>query len=129
MVTPIAQLGDVLGAGAGIVVLVLFALLFLLPIAGRWRAFKKAGYPGWASIIPILSFYYTIKISENPSWYIFLLLIPFLNFVVVLKVRYDFMRVFGHGVGYMIGSVIPPVNIYIWYQLGYKAQHQGKGIF
>ncbi len=37
--------------------LIVGTVLAVLAIVGRWLLFRKAGRPGWLSIIPILNFY------------------------------------------------------------------------
>ena len=41
----------------------LAVIAVILLVIGRWRLFRKAGKPGWHSIIPILSMYQEYAIS------------------------------------------------------------------
>ena len=47
----------VAGLLGGTIIFIVFALIFVLPliiveIIALWKLFKKAGKPGWASIVP-----------------------------------------------------------------------------
>lgn len=58
---------------------ILFASIFsliimILHIIGVWNVFKKAGEPGWKSIIPFYNTYILYKISWNPMWFWLVLL-------------------------------------------------------
>src|SRR5208283_4844553 len=63
---------------------VLFGLLFagfwlalvVLVVAGMWKAFVKAGQPGWAVLIPIYNMYVLLKAAGKPGWWLLLMLIP-----------------------------------------------------
>src|SRR5437868_13350939 len=63
----------------------IFYLAFtILMIAAWWKVFTKAGQPGWACIIPIYNLYVWCKIVGRPWWWILLMLIPFVNFIILI---------------------------------------------
>jgi len=68
---------------------------YILVVAGLWKTFTKAGEPGWPSIIPILNWYYMVKISGRPGWWFLLFFVPILNIVVWLMVALDTVYAFG----------------------------------
>lgn len=43
-------------------------LLALVSIAGYWKVFKKAGQPGWGSLVPFYSSYLLYKITWGCGW-------------------------------------------------------------
>lgn len=91
--------GETGAAGAaGLLPIILAALV----IAGMWKAFAKAGKPGWAAIIPIYNIVVLLDIVGRPLWWIILLLIPFVNFVVGILLNIDFAKAFGKGIGFAI---------------------------
>ena len=65
-------------------------LLYVLIVAGLWKTFKKAGRPGWPALIPILNWYYIVKISGHPGWWFLLFFVPILNIVIWVMVALDF---------------------------------------
>lgn len=57
-----------------IIVILLILSLLVLRIIALWKLFKKAGKPGWASIIPFYNSYVLVEIA-GLNWWWFLLLI------------------------------------------------------
>lgn len=103
----------------------IFALLFLT-IVGFWKVFKKAGKPGWASIIPIYNMVVLLEIVKRPSWWIILMFIPFVNFVVMIVVMIQLAKLFGKGTGFGVGLAL--LNFIFFPILGFgKAQYLGGG--
>ena len=89
--------------GMGVVGGLISLVFIVLMIASAWKIFTKAGQPGWASIIPIYNFIVMLKIVGKPWWWIIGMLIPFLNFIVLILVMVNMAKVFGKGVGFAIG--------------------------
>ena len=79
-------------------VLALVAYGILVLIAG-WKMYTKAGQPGWTSIIPLLNVLALLRIVQRPWWWIFLLMIPFVNVVFFVIIHLALARAFGKGVG------------------------------
>ena len=103
----------------------IFWLAFMiLMIAGIWKIFAKAGQPGWASIIPIYNWYVWCKIVGRPGWWVILLLIPFINFIIVIILCIDLAKSFGKGVSFAIGLILLPVIFCPILGFG-SAQYQG----
>src|SRR5436305_8825405 len=81
-------------------------LIALFLIVAMWKVFTKAGQPGWASIIPIYNLYVWCKIVGRPWWWILLMLIPFVNFIILIILCIDMAKSFGKGVGFGIGLLL-----------------------
>jgi len=64
-------------------------------IAGMWKVFAKAGQPGWAAIIPIYNIIVLLQIVGKPIWWIVLILIPIVNFVVLILLSMELAVCFG----------------------------------
>ena len=113
------------GGGGGIIAM-LFGLIWLaLLVAGIvafWKIFTKAGKPGWASLIPIYNTVVLLEIVGRPIWWIVLMLIPFVNFVVMIILLIDLAKSFGKSA--LVGlSVIVLIGALI---LGFgDAKYQG----
>lgn len=57
-------IGGVLGVS------VVFAIVFyVLVVIADWKIFKKAGQPGWKSLIPIYNIYIMYKIVKMSKWF------------------------------------------------------------
>jgi len=69
----------------------------VLMVAGLWGMFSKAGWPGWAAIIPIYNAYVMVKVAGRPGWWLILFFIPLVNFIMILIIMWDLAKAFGHG--------------------------------
>ena len=69
-----AAVGGAVGAIAAF--FTIFAIVFfVLMVVANWKIFKKAGEPGWKSIIPIYNVYIMFKIVNMKSWFWWLIAI------------------------------------------------------
>ncbi|HEU4326964.1 MAG TPA: DUF5684 domain-containing protein [Roseiflexaceae bacterium] len=87
-------------------------VIAVIVIAGLWKVFTKAGQPGWAAIIPIYNYYILLKIAGKPGWWLLLLIIPFVNFVIMILTMIDLAKAFGKGTGFALGLIfLSPIFI------------------
>lgn len=92
-------------AGFGLVMFVIWFAVVALMIVSLWKIFKKAGQPGWASIVPIYNIVVWLQIVQKPIWWIVLLFIPIVNIVVMIMMYHALSKAFGKGVGYTLGML------------------------
>jgi hypothetical protein len=52
-----------------LLIVVPLSILIGLTIAGNWKMFKKAGQPGWASIIPVYQGWVLAEVGGKPGWW------------------------------------------------------------
>lgn len=72
------------------------AIILLLIHYGLWLLFKKAGRPGWESLVPLYREYSIItRIVGRPNWWILLLLIPIVNIFIFVGIYLDLVKAFG----------------------------------
>jgi len=83
--------------------LVIAIALIVVIVAGIWKTFEKAEKPGWAALIPIFNVIVLLDIAERPIWWIFLFLVPFVNFIIGIVIAVDIAERFGKGVGFGLG--------------------------
>lgn len=130
LVGPVLQQGAAGAAafGAFAVIVWLFAIVLgLLTIAGMWKAFQKAGRPGWGAIIPIYNLYLTLKIGGNSGWWLIAFVIPIVNILVAFKVSIDVARAFGRGLGFGLGLAL--IGFVFWPLLGFGDDtYRGTGV-
>jgi hypothetical protein len=69
------------GTGLSVIAIVLYLAIIIIAVAGMWKAFEKAGQPGWAAIIPFYNIFIMLEIINKPWWWFFMLLIPGVNVV------------------------------------------------
>jgi hypothetical protein len=93
-------------------------------IAGAWKAFAKAGEPGWAVIVPIYNFMILSKIAGKGEGYgaLVAVLTAFpctapVGMVLFLLLLMEFVKPFGKGAGYAVGLwLLAPI---FWPMLGF----------
>jgi hypothetical protein len=95
-------------AAMGTGILIFYLVILVLMIASMWKIFIKAGKPGWAAIIPIYNFIVLLEIVGKPNWWILLLIIPFVNFIILIIITHRLSISFGQGVGTTILLIILP---------------------
>ena len=108
--------------------MILFFLVFIIIMtASTWCIFVKAGYPGWAALIPFYSTIIILRITHRPLWWIFLLIMPIIGFIISFIVFIDLAKAFGKNVYFGIGLALFG---YIFFPiLGFgKARYTGKDI-
>jgi hypothetical protein len=91
------------GMSVGFMIVWLIVVIFL--IAAEWKIYTKAGKPGWAVLIPIYNLIVFLQIVGRPVWWIILLLIPGVNFIILIILVNDLSKSFGKGVGYTLGLI------------------------
>ncbi len=55
--------------GVTATVAIFFAVLFVLSIAAWWKIFKKAGQPGWKSIVPLYNGHVLCSLCWKPIYF------------------------------------------------------------
>ena len=106
---------------------VLYIAVIILTIAGMWKAFEKAGEPGWAAIIPIYNAYIITKIAKKPWWWLLLFLIPLVNIIIAILLYIAFAKQYGKGAGFGLGLALLP--FIFWPMLGFgKDQYIGNSL-
>ena len=75
--------------------LIIFLLAVLIPFAGLYKIFEKAGYKGWEALVPIYNYTIWLKIIGKPKWWIIFLVIPFINWIALLLMRAELANHFG----------------------------------
>ena len=108
----LAQADNGGGGAGGMLSFLVWLAIVVLVIAGLWMTFTKAGEPGWASIIPIYNVIVILRIAGKPWWWIFLMLIPVVNFVITIIVAINVAKNFGKGAGFGIGLALLPFIFY-----------------
>ena len=110
--------------GPGPVFWIVYLVFVVAVLAAVWKVFTKAGEPGWAVLVPFYNMIVLLKIVGRPWWWLFLGLIPLVNFIIAILVYLDLAKSFGKGAGFGIGLIfLFPIFIMI---LGFgDARYQG----
>lgn len=113
--------GMMAAMGAAMIIYIAFLLLI---VVSMWKIFTKAGKPGWAAIIPIYNLIVWLDIVGKPTWWIILLLIPFVNLVIVIMITHQLSLSFGQGIGTTLLLIFLPMVGYPLLAFG-NAQYIG----
>jgi len=73
----------------------LWVAAFLLTRIGLSVLFKKAGYNPILAFIPILSWWWWLKVVNRPKWYMIGMVIPCINILFSFNITLDLLRSFG----------------------------------
>ena len=89
-------------------VMIIELIITILVIISWWVIFTKAGYPGWASIIPFYNLYVMLKVAGRPGIWFILLLIPLVSIIITVIVSIDIAKKFGKDIGFGLGLFFLP---------------------
>ncbi|MFN6015719.1 MAG: DUF5684 domain-containing protein [Flavobacteriales bacterium] len=87
------------------IILIIYVAVVVLMIASVWTVFTKAEKPGWAAIVPIYNLVILLEIVQKPVWWILLLLIPIVNFIILIIIYLELAKVFGKSSGFGVGLI------------------------
>jgi hypothetical protein len=104
--------GGLVGGIVGMIFMLVWLAVMVAVIAGMWKVFTKAGKPGWACIVPIYNIIVMLEIVGKPLWWVLLMLIPLVNFVVLIIISIDMAKAFGKDVIFGIGLAFFGVIFY-----------------
>ena len=101
-----------------------FIAIAVVVIVGMWKAFEKAGQPGWAAIVPFYNLVVMFRLGGQSGWFalaILLNLIPIIGGLAWLGIvvwnHVNISKRFGQGVGFAIGLVL--LSPIFWLILGF----------
>jgi hypothetical protein len=107
------------------ILLLLYVGVIVLVFAGMWKAFVKAGQPGWAGIVPIYNLYILTLMARKPIWwFVVILLAPCANIVFAILLFIEIAKLFGKSPGFGVGLAL--LGFVFWPILGFgNAKYQG----
>lgn len=68
---------------------------FLAVFGSLYKIFEKAGEESWKGFVPGLNFYVWLKILKRPWWWLFLLIVPGVNFLMFIILNVQLAWAFG----------------------------------
>ncbi|MFO7978884.1 MAG: signal peptidase I [Bacteroidales bacterium] len=103
--------------------MILSILFFVASLAGLYRIFQKAGYKGWAALIPFYNLYIWLKVVNKPLWWYIFLILPFINVFTLLLMVVETLKCFRKdGLGEQALGVLFPF-VYLPY-LGFSPREK-----
>jgi signal peptidase I len=99
---------------------------YLLQSIAYYKFFEKADKPAWIGFIPLYNYYVHMQIVGRPTWWVFLLFVPVINFFVALTIHLDLLKSFGRFtyVDQSVGVIFAP--FYMVYIAFSNTTYQGK---
>ena len=95
------------------IMLVVSGIVFLLSIVtmvGMWKAFAKAGKPGWAAIVPIYNNIVQLEIAGRPAWWVLLtMFVPIFGVWVAIVALIDLAKSYGKSGGFAALLILVPI--------------------
>lgn len=101
--------------------LILILALYVLEIIGLWKMFEKGGEEGWKAIIPIYNLYIAYKLFWGEGWLFLLMLVPCVNVIMLIILRWKTALSFNGDIGYFLGLLFIPEIMFI--VLGFGSAH------
>ena len=95
----------------------IFTVIWVISVVGMWKAFEKAGKPGWAALIPIYNLIVMIEIVGKPMIWILWLLIPCVNWIFAIWLTNLISKSYGKEEGFTVGLILLP--FIFWPILGF----------
>jgi hypothetical protein len=92
---------------------VVYLAIIVFAVVVVWKLYKKAGRPGWASIVPFYNTWVLCEIAGRPGWWMFLELVPIVNIVVTIIIAMDLAKKFGKS------SAFGVVGLWLFSLIGY----------
>ena len=87
-------------------------IISIVMIIAHWKIYEKAGKPGWAAIIPIYNIIVLLEIVGKPIWWIFLFIVPCVNFVFLIWTINLLSKSFGQSEGFTVGLLLLGIVFY-----------------
>jgi len=96
-----------------VLVFVLFLLLIsLLTVISKWIIYKRAGFPGWACLVPFYSNYILVRVAGLSGWFFLLTLIPQVGPYAIFIFQLFLANAFGKRLLFGIGLNFLPFVFY-----------------
>ncbi|MFA5970966.1 MAG: signal peptidase I [Lentimicrobiaceae bacterium] len=93
---------------------ILLLIIILFPMLNYW-IFDEAGVGGYKALIPFYNYYIWLKVIGKPWWWLILMLVPFINFFMIMLMLVQTALSYGkHKLGDQALAVLVPV-VYIPY--------------
>ena len=87
----------------------IFYLTIISYFACFWKIFSKAGEPAWKGFVPVLNLLVWLRIMRKPWWWILILIVPGVNFLLLIVMHIELVRAFGRRSGgfYLLALFLP----------------------
>lgn len=80
-------------------------VVLIVELAALWRIFRKAGEPGWASLVPLYNLIVLLRITGVSVWQIIYLFIPPLQVVLLVTLAFALSHSFQKNLLYAFAMI------------------------
>ncbi len=97
---------------------IVLVILYFLLSTGLFKLFSKAGQKAWIAFVPIYNYVIWLKLIKQPWWWVFLLLVPGVNFLMLAIISIQLAKAFGKkgNIDLTLAALVP----YVYFiQLGF----------
>lgn len=77
------------------IAIIIFYLTILAYFGSFWKLFPKAGFKPWQGLVPGYNIYIWLQVIKKPWWWILLLIVPGVNFLMLIVMNVELGRSFG----------------------------------
>ncbi|MES1225564.1 MAG: signal peptidase I, partial [Bacteroidota bacterium] len=104
-------------------------LIILLPAAGMYKMFEKAGIAGWKALVPFYNTWIIFSLIKHPRYLFFLQFIPIAGWFVTMTIFVEFVKTFGKFKLYEHAmAALMPVIYFIYLGFGKKEKYLGVAV-
>lgn len=104
-----SNIQDIVAGSYLALVIAIFVAVYVLLIIANWKVYTKAGFPGWASLIPIYNIIVLSKIATGSGAKWLLLLIPIFGEIYAFIFEWKLVKSFGRSGGFYVGMLFLPI--------------------
>ena len=75
-------------------ILIILLILNFIHGLGTWKLYVISGNKAWQSFIPIYNVFILLRIINRPWWWVFILIMPVLNTIIIPVIWVELSRSF-----------------------------------
>jgi len=91
---------------AAMVLALICVAIIVAGLSGVWKAFAKAGKPGWTGIVPFYNNIVMAELADKPAWWGCLCWIPYLGVIPYIVLCSAIAKKFGKGIEMTILMIV-----------------------
>ncbi|QQS23344.1 hypothetical protein IPM19_02150 [bacterium] len=115
------EIDPAVAAGLGVFWLILMVGFYIYYSFTLYRIAQKTNTPNeWLAWVPIVNFFYAVKIARVSNWWILAMLVPFVNIFVIAYVWMKISEIRRRPQWFGILMLISPINLIVLWFLAFK---------
>lgn len=111
-----------------ITAVIIYLITFILSGIPLFSIYRRAGYNPWAAFVPVYRSYIWLKLIDKPTWWLIILIIPFIGLLVNFIMLVELAKCFGKfKLWEQALIIIPFVNLVYLYYLAFSPNEKFYG--